>query len=229
MKICGIYKITSPTNSIYIGQSINIISRWNEYKRYCCKGQSRLYNSLLKHGHEKHKFEILCQCDRNELDNLEIFYVNLYQSFNSDFGMNLKEGGGSRGKVSDETKLRLSISHKGKKWSDELRIKRTGGKHTKEHKEKISKALKGRIFSKNHCENLSKANIGNNSSEETRKKMSEARKGKSSWCKGMKMSEEYRRKLSEAHIGLPSSNKGKKLSEETKRKISETLRNRNKK
>ena len=28
----GIYKITSPTNKIYIGQSINIIKRWPSIK-----------------------------------------------------------------------------------------------------------------------------------------------------------------------------------------------------
>lgn len=31
-KICGIYKITSPSGKVYIGQSNNIIKRWITYK-----------------------------------------------------------------------------------------------------------------------------------------------------------------------------------------------------
>lgn len=47
----GIYKITSPTGKVYVGQSVDIEKRWNQYKN---ENKSfvgpRLYNSLLKHG-----------------------------------------------------------------------------------------------------------------------------------------------------------------------------------
>lgn len=33
-KICGIYKITSPSSKIYIGQSKNISKRYKTYKKY---------------------------------------------------------------------------------------------------------------------------------------------------------------------------------------------------
>lgn len=58
-KIIGIYKITSPTNKIYIGQSINIKGRWGSYRNLDCKSQDKLYKSLKKHGPENHKFEIV--------------------------------------------------------------------------------------------------------------------------------------------------------------------------
>ena len=46
----GIYKITSPSNKIYIGQSINIERRFNSYKNLShCKQQIKLYNSLQKY------------------------------------------------------------------------------------------------------------------------------------------------------------------------------------
>lgn len=32
----GIYKITSPSNKIYIGQSTNITRRWDEYRKLQC-------------------------------------------------------------------------------------------------------------------------------------------------------------------------------------------------
>ena len=40
-KICGIYKITSPTGKIYIGQSANIKSRITNYKNARCKCQQK--------------------------------------------------------------------------------------------------------------------------------------------------------------------------------------------
>ena len=57
----GIYKITSPTNRIYIGQSINIEYRFKQYRWIKAKSQTRLRNSFLKHGVENHKFEIVCE------------------------------------------------------------------------------------------------------------------------------------------------------------------------
>ena len=69
--ICGIYKITSPSGKIYIGQSNNINDRISQYKRKKCKQQTILYRSIKKHGWDKHIFEILCQCDSEKLNELE--------------------------------------------------------------------------------------------------------------------------------------------------------------
>lgn len=46
----GIYKITSPTNKIYIGQSVNIEKRLKSYKDNLPKSQTLLLRSFLKHG-----------------------------------------------------------------------------------------------------------------------------------------------------------------------------------
>src|SRR3990167_9933788 len=108
MKLIGIYKITSPIKRIYIGQSLDILQRWDNYKKLNCKFQVRLYRSLKKYGWDKHKFEIICQCDESELNNLEKYYVDLFGTFNSEYGMNLKDGGGSKGMASDETKRKMS-------------------------------------------------------------------------------------------------------------------------
>ncbi len=110
--ICGIYKITSPSKKIYIGQSADIISRWNKYKTKSCKRQTKIYNSIQKHGWEKHKFEIICQCDVSDLIGLEIYYIDLFNTFNSEHGMNLRGGGGYYGKMSDETKKKIGISNR---------------------------------------------------------------------------------------------------------------------
>ena len=75
MKICGIYKITSPTNKIYIGQSVDILKRIEHYRNCRCEAQRLLYRSIKKHGWDKHKLEILCQCDKTDLNQLEVYYI----------------------------------------------------------------------------------------------------------------------------------------------------------
>src|ERR1700681_3759268 len=78
-KICGIYKITSPTGRIYIGQSCDILYYWNaRYKRKTlfCKSQPKLYNSLLKHGWQAHKFDVVEPCIEEQLNEKEVYYID---------------------------------------------------------------------------------------------------------------------------------------------------------
>lgn len=149
--ICGIYKVTSPSGKIYIGQSLHIQARFDKYKKFNCKNQIKLYRSLLKYGFDKHTFEIIQECEPEKLNESEKHFVDLFKTFNSEHGLNLKDGGGSKGKHSEETKLKCSISNKGRTFSEETR-------------EKLSKALKGKKQSAEHSRNLSKRRIGNKNS-----------------------------------------------------------------
>ncbi|MEK6881427.1 MAG: GIY-YIG nuclease family protein [Nanoarchaeota archaeon] len=110
--LCGIYKITSPTGCIYIGRSKNILSRWRYYKRLKFKGQFRIYNSIKKHRWENHKKEIVVLCDESKLSELEIYYIKLFNCFNTPYGMNLTSGGDCP-IFSQEAIERFSESHKG--------------------------------------------------------------------------------------------------------------------
>ena len=78
----GIYKITSPTGKVYIGQSWNIEKRWKKYKDYTCKAQIKLYASFKKHKVKSHIFEIVHELPNDitqkVLDNYEILYWELY-------------------------------------------------------------------------------------------------------------------------------------------------------
>ena len=74
----GIYKITSPTGKVYIGQSINIENRFKSYKWYKAKKQTLLNRSFLKYGVENHLFEILTECDKTQLHKLETYYQELF-------------------------------------------------------------------------------------------------------------------------------------------------------
>lgn len=164
MKKIGIYKITSPTKRIYIGQGLDIDRRWNEYRLLHCKTQTRLYNSLKKYGYDKHIFEIVQLCEPEQLNELEKYYVDLFQTFNNKYGMNLRDGGGNKCILSDETKKRMSESSKGMKHTSETKLKmsiaRKGRKHSEESKLKMSNSHKGKQTS-----------LGRKHSEETKRKI----------------------------------------------------------
>ena len=123
--IIGIYKITNPKGRIYVGQSVNITGRFSSYKRLFCVDQPRLYNSLVKYGVENHKFEIICECEKDKLNELEIYYINLYDCFGTEHGLNLKQGGDSKIQHTQETKDKISKSNKGKIVSNETRAKQS--------------------------------------------------------------------------------------------------------
>lgn len=46
----GIYKITSPSKKVYIGQSTNIKYRFYRYSILDCKQQKKLYNSIKEYA-----------------------------------------------------------------------------------------------------------------------------------------------------------------------------------
>jgi len=75
----GIYKITSPTNKIYIGQSINIEKRFNQYKSISqTKKQKMLHYSFKKYGINNHLFEIIEECDIELLNQRERYWQEFY-------------------------------------------------------------------------------------------------------------------------------------------------------
>lgn len=126
--ICGIYKITSPSNKIYIGQAINIYKRWKFYKGLRCKNQRKLYYSFLKYGTETHTFEILEVCLPIELNEREIYYIKFFDTFLSKHGLNLRSGG-------EKSVMTPEFKEKASKWQ-------RGRTLTKEHCENISKGNK---------------------------------------------------------------------------------------
>lgn len=72
---CGIYTVTSPNNRVYVGQSLAIEKRFAGYLVFsgCCK-QTRLYNSLKKHGPHAHQYAIVEVCDESMLNERERYW-----------------------------------------------------------------------------------------------------------------------------------------------------------
>lgn len=84
----GIYKITSPSNKIYVGQSINIEKRFKSYSKLHCYQQYKLYNSLKKYGYKQHIFEILEECTIEQLNIKERYWQDYYDVLSKN-GLNL--------------------------------------------------------------------------------------------------------------------------------------------
>lgn len=110
----GIYKITSPTGRVYIGQSIDLLRRQFEYlKLNKCKGQPRLYASLVKYGFSEHIFEVVEECSVEELNTRERHWQDFYNVL-SKKGLNCRLTGtqGNSGYLSEQTKQNQSRSKK---------------------------------------------------------------------------------------------------------------------
>lgn len=125
MKLTGIYKITSPSNRVYIGQSVDIEDRWKDYKCLDCKSQTALYNSLLKYGWENHKFEILTLCYEEQLNEFERDFQEAYDVIKTGLNCYLTETNDKSGKWSEKVK-------------EKMRKSSTGKNHTEETKQKLS-------------------------------------------------------------------------------------------
>jgi group I intron endonuclease len=147
----GIYKITSPSGKIYIGQSQDIKLRFYYYSIASCFRQRRLYHSLKKYGSENHIFEIIEECSIDELNKKERYYQELYDVIGKN-GLNcIYQGTDEKRKViSDIMKEKISFANKGSKngmygvkKSEEQKQARRDYKHTPESLEKIGNSSRG--------------------------------------------------------------------------------------
>ena len=206
MKICGIYKITSPTNCVYVGQSIDIHKRWEAHKKLhksACK--NRIYRSLMKHGVDSHRFEIIEMCMPERLDELENYWITHYNTFNTEHGLNLKDGG-RKSKASVETRKKMSVNNHNR-----------GKKLSEQHKLKFCYANKGKKRTKEQLITLRNAHLGIKLKKESIEKRTNTRK------LTYKYSEETKRKTSDS-VKKSWEKRDKHQSDETKKKISEGIR-----
>lgn len=136
--IVGIYKITSPSGNVYIGQSRDIEKRIEPYRNLRCSKQLLLYRSLQKYGWENHIFEIAHELpkdvDQSILDRYEQLYMDLYRECGIIL-LNCKEGGWG-GKWTEESKQRM----KGRPYHG----KNNGKKRTPEMIKRMSEITKSK-------------------------------------------------------------------------------------
>lgn len=107
-EICGIYLIRNLVNNkIYVGQAVNVRRRWLEHLR---AGQPEIYSNaherdlrtaihlaIQKYGIENFSISILEKCERNELNEKEIYWIKTLKSNDKKIGYNLTSGGETSG------------------------------------------------------------------------------------------------------------------------------------
>ena len=92
---CGVYKITNiKTKECYIGQAADLASRWKDHAK-CGLGidtpaANKLYKAMQEYGIWNFSWEIIEICKREELNEKEKYYIELYDSKN--FGYNGNKG-----------------------------------------------------------------------------------------------------------------------------------------
>lgn len=164
-----IYKHTFPNNKIYIGITAqNPARRWAKGHGY--KKQPCIYHAINKYGWESIQHEILFTgLNKEEAEKKEIELIAKYKSNQKKYGYNVANGGNATGTVSKETRIKISMTLKGRP-KEKPPFK--GKQHSIETKTKLSKLRKGEH----------NPMYGKHITEETRAKMSKAHK-KCSLCK----------------------------------------------
>lgn len=207
----GIYKIECVNDKkIYIGQSINIKQRFQQHISDLKANRHKnehLQNAVNKYGIQNFKFDVLVELKETEyskekLDQLEIEIIKKYNSNTRDNGYNIDNGGNSIGKISEETKHKLSIVNLGKKHkphSIETRM----------------------LMRKNHSHYWK----GKHLPDYVKKHLSDVRKGRPSHLNGRNLSVEHKNKISQSQIGAKWMNKDGKSSFVNKDKINKYIKN----
>ena len=129
--VTGIYGLQNKLypEKWYVGQSLDIPRRWDDYKKLRCKSQLKIYSAILKYGLDNFEKVIIENCSPDKLDEREIFWIKEYDCVNN--GYNITKGGNRGGnrkgmKNSPEHNMKISLANKGKKKppvSDETRQK----------------------------------------------------------------------------------------------------------
>jgi len=194
MNKCGIYAIKNKINNkMYIGKSVNVNKR-KSYHFWLLRTNNhfnpKLQSAFNKYGEENFEFVILEKCNKDELDDKEIKYINRYNTIND--GYNICEGGeGSLGRtLSEETKQKISNANTGRK-QDEVAKKRKSEImkelwKTAEYRKKMKQRPKPKPWNK-----------GRRHTEEEKKHLSEK-------LKGRRITEEHKKKLHELYKGEKS-------------------------
>lgn len=131
-KISGIYAWINEINGkVYIGRSVNLYKRvydeMNGFQNGKEQNMKKLFNAIKKHGIENFRVVKLEECSKENLNTLEKFYIEHYDSKNN--GYNCTFGGeGTHGHiVSNEQKQKQRESLR-KYWSNDKKL---------EHSEKM--------------------------------------------------------------------------------------------
>lgn len=153
-KLACVYMIENLINGKkYIGQTVNFENRKRCHKCNHTRKNYYIYLAMRKYGYENFEYSILIKdntINYDKLDFLECYFIELFDTLNREKGYNNDSGGNLNRVCSEDKKKKISEATKGKKRSDESRLKMSiaqkgkvgplsnsyGYKHSNESKEK---------------------------------------------------------------------------------------------
>ena len=151
-----IYKTTNLVNGkIYIGQK-----KSDKFlgEQYLGSGKI-LKQAITKYGQSNFKVILLEECQNKiDLNQKEIYWISKYNSINKDLGYNIAECGQGGG-LGKEVNQKISLALIGRKLSEETKQKLRVPK-SEETKLKLSNSHKGKHLSDEHKKKISESNKG---------------------------------------------------------------------
>ena len=150
-----IYGIVDPeTNQLrYVGQTCNFLKRKSAHCSMAIRNinNTHIYNWLrsLYNKNITPEFIIIEECKKEDLDSLEIFYMDYFKMIGCNLTNSSVGGVSRRGfKQTEEMRQKLSLRMKGNNWNknkilpikvrNKMSLSHTGKKHKKESKIKMS-------------------------------------------------------------------------------------------
>lgn len=156
-----VYKhLSKVTGKVYIGITCqNPIKRWGAGNNY--RGCLHFYSAILKYGWDSFEHIILYDnLSKEEAVKIERSLIAYYKSLDKSY--NITEGGDGvikNTEVSEETRNKMSKSHK-------------GFRHSEDTKRRISEHRKGIKYSECTLSKMSKSHLGKHLSEQAKSKIS---------------------------------------------------------
>ena len=106
---CVYAHVNKINGKIYIGQTLNYISRWSSNGRHYqthnkYNNKNHFYNSIKKYGWTNFEHIILeKELNKEQADKIEKNLINTFNTTNQRYGYNVQDGG-SKGKLTKEAK-----------------------------------------------------------------------------------------------------------------------------
>lgn len=181
-KWCVYMHVNKINGKKYIGQTCqNPETRWEKGNGY--KRNPHFWSAICKYGWDSFEHKIIASnLTLEEANNMEEYYIALFDTMNQKNGYNMQSGGNNRLHI-EETKEKIRQSHLGMIVSKETR-------------EKLSIVKSG----ENH------PFYGTHRSEETKKKIGEAQIGEKNHMWGTHHTEEWKENVRQKLLGAKSPN-----------------------
>ena len=231
-----IYCITNKVNGKrYIGQTVQGLAiRWKHHRKAARDGSDwALHRAIRNHGPENFKIEIVAETLQAFLNDLESTFVSLYNTHvDTGHGYNMTAGGGQRGGLAEEARLRMSAA--AKRPMSEASKQKLRDSHENRSPElkqadaaRLTELNRNREYTPAYILKMSKAQMGKTIPIEQRERTAAKNRGRKrtpEQCQTMSVAQFNRDPI--AWEKAAESNRGQKRTKEQCQRIGETSKDR---